>query len=70
MMTIIGNKNNLLLFHHGRFQIERFQTLDAENKTGMHVTMTTENRTLKITQNIFLEIMINMLFMLTLKTRS
>ena len=45
-------------------------TFDAENKSDMPVTMTTEKRTLTIKRNIFLEIMINMLFMLTPETRS
>ena len=39
-----------------------FITLDA-NKIGMHVTMATEKRTLTMKLIIFLEIMINELFM-------
>ena len=46
-----------------------FKTLDAENMTDMHVTMTTEKRILTIKQNDLLKIVIYMLFMLTLKSR-
>ena len=48
----------------------RFLTFDAKNKSGMHVTMTTEKRTITVKGNLFLEIMINMLFMLMSNTRS
>ena len=43
-----------------------FKTLDAENMTEMHVTMTTEKRILTINLK---EIVIYMLYMLTLKSR-
>ena len=40
-----------------------FQTLDAENKKGMHLAMATEKRTLTVKLKHFLEIVINVLFM-------
>ena len=47
-----------------------FYTFDAEIKKGMHGTMATEKNPLTMKIKHFLEIMINVLFMSTLKTRS
>ena len=49
---------------------DMFKTFDVKNKRAIHVSMATERITLTIKLNISLEIMINELFMSTLKTRS